>query len=48
MKQFSRILGIFLCIFMILSVECMAAHAEIDVSNAANGAVRSFAKETAP
>ena len=42
MKQFSRILGIFLCIFTILSVECMAAHAEIDVSNAANGAVSVF------
>lgn len=37
MKRFSRILGIFLCIFVMLSVECTAAHAEIDVANAADG-----------
>ena len=37
MKQLSRILGLFLCFFVVLSVDGLAAHAEIDVSTAPDG-----------
>lgn len=37
MKRLSRILGPFLCIFMVLSVNAQAADARIDVSTAADG-----------
>lgn len=37
MKQFGRILGIFFCIFALLSFHALAAHAEIDVSTAPDG-----------
>lgn len=45
MKQLGRILGVFLCLFTVLSVGALAAHGEIDISTAPDGIFSVFYEE---